>query len=105
MATLGPRGLRRIAEICYANAHQLAERLEATGRFKVLNDGPFFNEFTVACDEAPAALNRRLRDQGIIGGLDLGQIDVALDGRMLLCATEMTGADAIERFVAVASAA
>ena len=104
LATLGPAGLRRVAEICYANAHHLASKLEATGKFRLLNAGPFFNEFTVACDEDPARLNERLRDAGVIGGYDLGQVDPALRGRLLLCATEMNSAEAIERFVAVAIA-
>jgi glycine dehydrogenase subunit 1 len=105
MATLGPGGLRRIAEICYGNAHELASRLERTGKFTVLNDGHFFNEFTVQCAEDPARLNERLRAAGIIGGYDLSAVDPSLAGRMLLCATEMTGEDAIERFVEVAAAA
>jgi glycine cleavage system pyridoxal-binding protein P len=83
----------------------LASELENTGKFKVLNTGQFFNEFTVSCDEAPARLNERLRQAGIIGGLDLGGINAALDGRMLLCATELTGKSAIDQFVAVARAA
>ena len=104
LATLGPGGLRRIAEICYGNAHELAAQLTATGKFKVLNDTHFFNEFTVECDEAPARLNQRLRAEGIIGGYDLSAVDASLAGRMLLCATKMTGPEAIERFVAVAAA-
>ncbi|HEX5166021.1 MAG TPA: aminomethyl-transferring glycine dehydrogenase subunit GcvPA, partial [Thermomicrobiales bacterium] len=104
LATLGPQGLRRIAEICYQNGHYLASQLEATGKFKVINDGEFFNEFTVTSQESPAALNRRLQDANIIGGLDLGTIAPEMDGKLLLSATEMTGKAAIDRFVEVASA-
>jgi glycine dehydrogenase subunit 1 len=102
MATLGPSGLRQVAEICYQNAHYLAKELEATGKFTVENSGHFFNEFTVRCDEAPSALNKRLQAAGVIGGYDLSDVSANLDGRMLICATEMTGKDAIDRFVAVA---
>jgi len=104
LSTLGPKGVRQIAEICYQNGHYLAKQLEATGKFKVLNSGEYFNEFVVRCDEAPADLNRRLQDARIIGGLDLGEIDPQLNGMMLLSATEMTGKAAIDRFVEVASA-
>ncbi|HYI16750.1 MAG TPA: aminomethyl-transferring glycine dehydrogenase subunit GcvPA [Thermomicrobiales bacterium] len=104
LSTLGPKGMRRVSEICYQNAHHLAAQLEATGKFKVVNDGEFFNEFTVASDESPAALNRRLQDAKIIGGLDLATIASELDGKLLLCSTEMTGKAAIDRFVEVASA-
>jgi glycine dehydrogenase subunit 1 len=101
MATLGPTGLRRVAEVCYQNAHYLASELEATGRFKIRNDGSFFNEFTVSCDEAPETLNDRLRAEGIIGGYDLSALGPDLDGMMLLAATEMTNRAAIDRFVSV----
>jgi glycine dehydrogenase subunit 1 len=102
MAALGPQGLQQIAEVCYQNAHYLASQLEATGKFEVVNNGRFFNEFTVRCDEAPSTLNRRLQDAGIIGGFDLGSLDSSLEGRMLLSATEMTNRAAIDRFVSVA---
>ncbi|MDQ3548770.1 MAG: glycine dehydrogenase, partial [Chloroflexota bacterium] len=104
LATLGPKGMRRVSEICYQNAHYLANQLEATGKFTVVNDGEFFNEFTVTSDESPAALNRRLQDANIIGGLDLATITPELDGKLLLSATEMTGKISIDRFVSVASA-
>jgi glycine dehydrogenase subunit 1 len=102
LAALGPHGLQQIAEVCYQNAHYLASQLEATGKFEVVNNGRFFNEFTVRCDEAPSTLNRRLQDAGIIGGFDLGSLDSSLEGRMLLSATEMTNRAAIDRFVSVA---
>jgi glycine dehydrogenase subunit 1 len=104
LATLGPQGVRRIAEICYQNGHYLAKQLEATGKFSVVNSGEFFNEFVVRSDEAPADLNRRLQDAKIIGGLDLGNINSELEGLLLLSATEMTGKAAIDRFVEVATA-
>jgi glycine dehydrogenase subunit 1 len=104
MSTLGPQGIGQVAEICYQNAHYLARELEGTGKFEVRNDGPFFNEFVVKCDEAVPELNARLRETGIISGLDLATVDPALEGHLLLCATEMTGRDAIDRFVTVAAA-
>jgi glycine dehydrogenase subunit 1 len=103
LATLGPRGLERIAEICYQNAHYLAEQLEATGKFELRNARPFLNEFTVSSAEAPVRLNERLRDAGIIGGYDLAHVSPALEGQLLLCATELTGRAAIDRFVEVAA--
>jgi glycine dehydrogenase subunit 1 len=105
LATLGPGGLRQVAEINYQNAHYLARKLEETGKFRVVNEGAFFNEFTIACDEDPAALNARLSDAGYIGGYDLSQVSPDLAGQMLICATEMTGKDAIDRFVEAAAAA
>jgi glycine dehydrogenase subunit 1 len=103
IATLGPTGMRKIADICYQNAHYLANQLAASGKFAIANGGPFFNEFVVRCAGAPREINRRLQDAGIIGGLVL---DNAGNGEhaMLLCATEMTGRAQIDRFVAIAAA-
>lgn len=103
MATIGPSGLRQVAEVCYQNAHYLASQLEATGKFTVVNSGHFFNEFTVRCQNDPAAINKALQDAGIIGGLELGKVTPDLSDCMLICATEMTGKEAIDRFVSVVS--
>lgn len=103
LATLGPKGLKQIATICYQNAHYLASQLEATGRFTIANDGEFFNELTVQTTEDVRVLNARLREAGIISGYDLSKVSPELEGKLLLCATEMTGKTAIDRFVEVAA--
>jgi glycine dehydrogenase subunit 1 len=99
MATIGPGGIKQVAEVCYQNAHYLASRLEETGKFKVINNGHYFNEFTVKCDEDPKVINSRLQQAGIIGGYDLAAVSPELSGHMLLCATEMTGKEAIDQFI------
>ncbi len=104
LATLGPDGLKRIAEICYQNGHYLARQLEATGAFTVLNQGRFFNEFTVSCSADPQDINQRLRANGIIGGLDISNKYGVSGNTLLLCATEMTSRSAIDEFVDIASA-
>jgi len=104
LSTLGPAGMRRIAEINYQNAHYLVTRLQATGKFHLMNDGAFFNEFTIRCNEEISALNARLSAAGMVGGYDLSNVSDDLAGHMLLCATEMTGKAAIDRFVEVAAA-
>ena len=104
LATLGSSGLRQVARICYQNAHYLANELQATGKFEVVNKAEFFNEFTVRCDEEPATIHERLAAAGIIGGFDLGRLQPEMSGNMLLAATEMVNKSAIDRFVEVASA-
>jgi glycine dehydrogenase subunit 1 len=49
----------------------------------------------------PAEINRRLAERGIVGGLDLGRYDVALDRQMLFCATELNDRASIERLIEV----
>jgi glycine dehydrogenase subunit 1 len=86
LAALGPRGLRRVAELCYEKAHYLADRIDALPGFRVERDEPFFHEFVVRTPKPPSEINRALIARNIIGGLDVSD---AFHNRMLLCATEL----------------
>ena len=103
LATMGSAGVRKVAELCYQNAHYLASQLESTGKFTVANNARFFNEFTVRSETDVADLNARLSAEGIIGGLDLGRFSPDLGNHLLLAATELTGKPAIDHFVEVAA--
>lgn len=94
-ATMGPSGIREVAEMSYHNAHYLAERINqlpawnvvpGNGSTEVAPGSVFFNEFPVICPMPPAEVNRRLRADNIIGGLDINHI---VPNCMLVCATEM----------------
>lgn len=93
---LGPRGLRRVAELCYDKAHYLANRLDALPGYHVERDEPFFHEFAVTTPKPPDELNRFLLARGIIGGLDVSDYT---HNRMLLCATEMNSRAEIDALV------
>jgi hypothetical protein len=57
---MGRQGLKEAAELSYAGAHYLCDQLLATGRFSLVYDQPFFNEFVVRYDDDVDALQRRL---------------------------------------------
>ena len=101
LSSLGKHGLRRVAELCYHKAHYLAERIDALDGWQVVGAGPFFNEFAVRTPIAPEDVNRRLLDEGIIGGYPLGQVDPRLSDLMLVCATEQNTREQIDRFLSV----
>jgi glycine dehydrogenase subunit 1 len=83
MTVYGKRGLRELGEQNLAKAHYLASRLKP--RFS----GKFFNEFAARLDgKSPDAVNRALLRQKIIGGLPLGRFYPELADSVLLCATE-----------------
>ncbi len=85
MAVYGKEGLRELAEQNLAKARYLADGTKK--RFS----GPFFNEFVVKCNgTAPDAINEKLLQKKIIGGLPLGKFYPELKDCMLLCATEMS---------------
>ncbi len=96
LATLGPRGLRRVAELCYEKAHYAADRIDELPGFEVERGEPFFHEFVVRTPKPPAEINSALIERRIIGGLDVSDDAHA---RMLLCATELNSRADIDTLV------
>ncbi len=94
--TLGPRGLRRVAELSYEKAHEAASRIDALPGYAVERGEPFFHEFVARTPRRPSEIRQRLIERGIIGGLDVS--DYA-QNRMLLCVTEMNSRAEIDALV------
>ncbi|MCC6858080.1 MAG: aminomethyl-transferring glycine dehydrogenase subunit GcvPA [Bryobacterales bacterium] len=95
MTVYGKTGLRELARQNLAKAHYLASRIQP--RFS----GPFFNEFVAAASGKSAeAVNEALLREKIIGGLPLDRFYPELRGHVLLCATEMTRREDMDRVAA-----
>lgn len=101
LCSLGRRGLRHIAEVCYHRAHYAAERIDQIAGFELVTKQAFFKEFVVRCPIPVDQLNDHLLDHGFIGGYDLRQTHPHLGDCTLLCVTEMVPAKEIDRLVAV----
>ena len=69
LSLMGKEGLKEAANLSYAGAHYLCQKLIETGRFHLAFDKPFFNEFFVRYDGDADALYQRLIDFGILGGV------------------------------------
>ncbi len=99
MSVYGKQGLRELAEQNLAKAHYLAAQLEKRGGRRRFG-APFFNEFVVDCGARKATeINRRLLEDRIIGGLELGRFYPELDNCLLLCATETSRRGDMDRLV------
>ena len=98
LALMGKEGLRATAELCYQKAHYLAKRLAGVAGVEILGGGPFFNEFVARLPRPAAAVNEALVEAGFLGGYDLSGDYPALGDAMLLCATELTSREDIDRF-------
>ena len=100
LATIGNRGLRRVAELCFHRSHYAAAAIARLKGFAV-PPRPFFKEFVVRCPAPVPEINAQLREHhGIIGGYDLGRDDPQLRNHMLVCVTEMNSRAGIDRLVA-----
>jgi glycine dehydrogenase subunit 1 len=102
LATLGKAGLRRVAELCFHKSHYAADAIGALPGFAVNPQAPaqpFFKEFVVRLPRPAGEVNARLREEGIVGGYDLGADHPHLAGHMLLAVTEINTRAAIDRLV------
>jgi glycine dehydrogenase subunit 1 len=91
MTVYGKEGLRELATQNLSKAHYLGAKLKR--RFS----GPYFNEF-VAIGSAEN-INHKLGAKKIIGGLALERFYPELKDTMLLCCTEMTKREDMDRVV------
>jgi glycine cleavage system P protein (glycine dehydrogenase) subunit 1 len=95
MTVYGKEGLRELAEQNLAKAHYLASKLQL--KF----ESPFFNEFVARTNgKSPRQINDALAEQKIIGGLPLDRFYPELKNCILLCATEMSKREDMDRVVA-----
>jgi len=99
LATMGKRGLRQVAELCYHKAHYAAEQIGKLPGYQVATTRSFFKEFVVRCPQPPAEINRQLLGHKIIGGYELGQTYPHLADCLLFGVTEMNTKAEIDRLV------
>jgi glycine dehydrogenase subunit 1 len=102
LATMGKTGLRQVAELCYHRSHYAAAEIGKIKGFTVNPQAPgksFFQEFVVRLPHPAADVNKRLHDQGIIGGYDLGRDYPQLEQHMLFAVTEVNARESIDRLV------
>jgi glycine dehydrogenase subunit 1 len=97
MSVYGKEGLRDLAIQNVAKARYLAAALAAKGAAAEFS-GPYFNELVVRPTQPPVDINLKAVQNEIVGGLDVGRFYPELDGAMLVCATEMTTREQIDRF-------
>ena len=79
LAVMGKEGLRETAEMSYAGAHSLCDKLLATGKFRLTFPGqPFFNEFCVDYDGDLDALQAEAIECGYLAGVKVGENSLML---------------------------
>ena len=92
---MGRQGVKEAAELSYAGAHYLCEQLVHTGRFSLVYDKPFFNEFVVRYDGDVDALQQRFIENGIFGGIKVA------DDQIMFAVTEKRTKEEIDKLIAL----
>ena len=93
---MGKHGLREAAELSYAGAHYLCDELLKTGRFSLVYDKPFFNEFYVRYDGDADTLYQRFIEAGFLGG-------VRFQDGFIFAVTEKRTKEEIDNLVKIAA--
>ena len=93
MSLMGKQGLKEAAELSYAGAHYLCDKLLATGRFSLVYDKPFFNEFLVRYDGDMDKLFSTCVMNRIFPGIRM------TDGSLLIAVTEKRTKEEIDYFL------
>ncbi len=96
MSLMGAEGLREVNRISANAAHELARRLEGTGKMSLSHpDKPYLNEFkmTVAAPLTTADILGALSNEGILGGVAIN------DHEMIIACTETRTPAEMDKYV------
>lgn len=99
LSAQGKTGFAQVANLCLQKAHYAQQRIAELPGFAPVFSGPFFKEFAVRCPGDPRDINRRLLDNGILGGLPLDTEYPELANTLLLCVTEQRSREEIDALV------
>jgi glycine dehydrogenase subunit 1 len=94
LAAMGRNGLVQAAKNSMSHAHYLASRLLELPGFSMRYSGEFFHEFLIDAPVAPKVIEDKLREKGILSGLEV-------DGGILFCTTEMNSKADIDELVEI----
>ena len=95
LSLMGKQGLKEAAQLSYAGAHYLWDELKKTGRFHLVFDQPFFNEFYVKYDGDVDTLYQRF--------VEAGFLLVKLEDGLLFAVTEKRTKEEIDNLVKIAA--
>lgn len=97
LATLGEKGLRKLARWNHSLACHLREALK--GKAELRFQGPFFNEMAFEFKKQIHEIEKKSLEHKIIPGLRLDRFYPELKNCLLVCATELISKEEIDRWV------
>ncbi len=98
LATLGPQGVREVAEQCLAKSHYAAERLSRVPGYRLAHDAPFFKEFVLSCPRPAVEVCARLAAHNILPGVPMSRFYTGMDNLLLVAVTEKKTREEIDAF-------
>ena len=100
LSTMGPRGLRTVAEQCYHKAHDAAQKIAALPGYKLTHGAaPFFHEFLVDCPVPAVKLIEAGKARAILPGVDAFKVSIGSPNQLLISVTEKRSVAEIDALV------
>ncbi len=99
LATVGKQGLKEVATLCLAKAHDAQEKIVLLPGYTRPFDAPFFKEFVIKTEKPLCNILKHLLENQIFGGIDLGNYDSKLENHLLICVTEKHVREDIDRLL------
>lgn len=99
METMGKKGLQEVAEQNAQKAAYARKAVDSVDGYSIPFSAPTFNEFVVRGPRSASEVLEAVREKGIIGGLALSKYYGAHDNDFLVCVTETSSRENIDRFV------
>lgn len=96
LSTLGKK-LKDLALLNHQNALHFQKGISSKGLKRTFSS-PFFNEFVIDMKD-PKEILEKLRDKGIDGGLDLGKFYPEMEGKILICVTELITENHMDKYL------
>jgi len=104
MSLLGADGLKRVAQQCFFNTHELLQQLTQIPGVKQAVSAPFFHEVLIQIPQNTTHVLAQLATAGIAGGYEITPHYSQYQNSMLVCATEMRTQAEITHFAATLGA-
>ena len=105
LTVYGKQGIRELAEQNLSKAHYAATELSMqSGNNLLFSGAPRFHEFVLHTGESPVIWQKRLMENKIIGGIELGRWYPELGNATLWCVTEIITKQQIDKAAAVLAA-
>ena len=99
LSLMGIEGLRKVNEMSYGGAHYLHDALIATGKFESVFNQPFLYEFCLRAKCDLDALDKRLEENGILGGVRCDK--PGMEDCVLFAVTEKRTKEEIDRLISI----
>ena len=98
LSTMGPQGMREVADLCLQKSHYAKRQIVEDARFRLAFNQPTFKEFVIRDSErqVPRML-AQLQQQNILAGVPLGRWYPELEDCVLIAVTENRTKQDIDR--------